>query len=132
MIRRVALGLALTGCARTEPTASEPIATASPPPAAASPPVEAEAVSPRVDPPRAPEPAAVEPAPTRAFDDVKGMSEAELVAHWGEPPSRAGERWTYRFPPGCSDEKDVYVVRVRAGKVTDVEHRREHTGRICE
>ncbi len=73
-----------------------------------------------------------EPPRRRAFDDVRGMTEAELRAHWGAPESQAGVHLTYRFPEGCSERKDVYELRMRNGRVAEVKRRQEHTGMFCQ
>ena len=143
-MRWLALVLAgAIGCSRQEAAPpSEPTTSSSQ--AAMSSPTAARDDSPTtaIDPP-APaveaEPPSSKPTssnpPGRDFDDVQGLTAAELVAHWGEPDSKAGsktERWTYKFPrTGCVDEQLVYVLSLRAGRVTNIERSTEQTGKVC-
>lgn len=69
---------------------------------------------------------------TRAHDDVRGLSEAEVLAQWGEPVAREGTRWTYHMPPGCTDRRRVYTLRFRDGRVVDVKSVQQRTGMHCE
>jgi hypothetical protein len=133
-MRASALVLAcLCACSRKEspitPRPSEPETPATAPAPAAM----REDAPPQVAAPPAPSTAADPNPPARSFDDVQGLTTAELVAHWGEPDEKTSARWTYRFPrTGCTEERLVYVLSMQAGTVAKIERRTEHTGRVCE
>ena len=111
----------------SEPTISSSQAAM---PAAAPAPAPASALA---DPPASAPATEPDPKPpARSFDDVQGLTTDELIAHWGEPDAKTSERWTYRFPrTGCTDERLVYVLKLRAGKVAKIERRTEQTGKVC-
>jgi len=116
----------------SDPPPSDLPAAPTPSPSAATP--ETKAPEDAVPPEPAPEPVAPSPPPTRGFDDVKGMTTAELVKAWGEPDEKTGGRWRYRFPRGggCTDEEIHYALTIRDGKVTKIDRTTKHTGKVCD
>jgi hypothetical protein len=68
----------------------------------------------------------------RRFDDLAGLTEKQVVARWGEPDERKGQRWTYRFPrSGCTDRETVYTLRFAKHRVARVARTYRQTGKYC-
>jgi hypothetical protein len=60
-----------------------------------------------------------------------GCTKAEVIAAEGEPSSKEGDVWTYRFPNHCSDIRVTVRVRFAKGRVVHVDRKSRRTGEFC-
>jgi hypothetical protein len=121
------------------PSAEVPRPVAS---AEAAPPVASAAVAPPVVSAEAPLPAATAPAdgiycnvvgrPECGPDGLVGMRKSAIEARFGEPQTRAANRWVYVLPRGCAYEKGEMIVHFARGRVVKATAKRYITGQHCE
>lgn len=61
-----------------------------------------------------------------------GKTGAQITERLGQPHSREGERWTYRYPAICSYSREILTLAFRGGRVARVSAEKIITGDHCD